>query len=386
MTTTQTTDYTSNNTNLYIGLELSKHKWLMGCSINLAKIMTKSLTSWDMAGFLQYIQKTKDKLGLSPECSVKICFEAGLDGFSVYRTLKQYDFEVYVIDSASIELNRKKRKAKTDSIDVRKLTQLLYRYEHGEKNCLKPIRIPSVEEEDLRRVHREYEQLQTEQNRHINRIMSIMALHGIKIKNSEIKRKDFEKRLKDGEFKAAWGNEIGCHALQGIRREYERYKLVKQQLLDLKAYCRDYVKQNPESKVAIGVNRLSKVKGVGFWGAWKLLTEWFAWREFNNRKEVGSAAGLTGVPFASGELDREQGISKAGNKRIRYLIMELAWLWLIYQPNSHLSQWFMDRFGQGKRVRRIGIVALARKLLITFWRYLSKGILPEDIELKAVEA
>jgi len=384
MTTTQPVNYNQTNEVLYMGLELSKYKWVLGGSIGLNKINIKSIDSFDMADFLKCIRQFKERFNLCQDCPVKIVFESGLDGFSVYRTLASYGFEVMQVDSSSIELNRRKRKAKTDKIDVKKLTNLLYRFHHGEQECLRAVRVPSVAEEDLRRLHREYEQLQKEQGQHENRIMSILAVNGIPISIQAIKRKDFEQRLKSQSFKTPLGDEIPANAQMAMEREYERYKLVHQQLLCLKREATNYVRNHSESKVAQQVTSLQRLKGLGFWGAWKLATEWFSWRTFNNRKEVGSAAGLTGVPHQSGEMDRDQGISKAGNKRIRRLGVELSWMWLRYQPESQLSQWFHQRFVQGKRTRRIGIVALARKLLIMFWRYLSKGVLPEDVALKAV--
>lgn len=381
MATTQK-NYTSNNAVLYIGLELSKHKWVIGGSIGLEKVSIKTLESWAIAAFGNVISSFIEQFGLQTDCQVKICFEAGLDGFSVYRALCDLGFEVLMVDSSSIETNRHKRRAKTDKIDVKKLTQLLYRYRHGEKGCLKPVRIPSESQEDLRRIHREYERLQKEQTQHSNRLLGLLASQGIKLSGSEVRRQDFETRLRSKSFKTATGKPIGRHLQGELEREYDRYKLVKQQLLKLMNEAKQAVEEKTNNKVTEYVQQLTKLKGVGFWGAFKLVTEWFGWREFSNRKEVGSAAGMTGVPHASGELAREQGISKAGNKRIRTLMVDLSWCWLRYQGNSRLSQWFHERFSQGKRVRRIGIVALARKLLVTFWRYLSQGVLPSDIELK----
>lgn len=382
MTTTQTNNCNLTGGVLYIGLELSKHNWVIGGSIDLNKVKIKTVTSWDIAGLLEAICHFKDRYNLPSNCVVTLCFEAGLDGFSVYRVLKTYGFEVLMVDSASIETNRRKRKAKTDKIDVQKLTQLLYRFHHGEKNSLKPVRIPSESEEDLRRVHREYERLQKEQTGHSNRILGLLATQGIKLLGADIRRRDFEGKLKSKQLKTAMGTPLGECLQKELEREYTRYKLVKQNLLQLMKEAKSYLSEQADSKVSQYVTRLMNLKGVGFWGAWKLVTEWFGWRVFKNRKEVGGAAGLVGVPHASGTLDKDQGISKAGNKRIRCLMVELAWSWLRYQSDSNLAQWFYKRFGQGKRVRRIGIVALARKLLVTFWRYLDKGVLAEDVALK----
>lgn len=383
MTMTQVKDYTLNTKTLYIGLELSKHKWLLGGGIDLTHIKIKQIDSWNLGAFFEALKAFKTQFNLQSDCTIKVCMEAGLDGFSVYRMLIANGLEALIVDSASLELNRRKRKAKTDGIDVKKLVQLLYRFNHGETGCLKAIRVPSEAEEDIRRIHREYERLQKEQTQHVNRIMGLLATQGIKLTGSAIRRKDFKSRLKNKTFRTSTQETLREYLQKELEREYERYELTHAQLRDVMKEAQAYVKSHPNTRVSEYVSRLTRLKGVGFWGAFKLVTEWFGWRDFNNRKEVGSAAGLTGVPHASGTLNREQGISKAGNKRIRRLIVELAWIWLRYQTNSKLSRWFHERFSQGKRVKRIGIVGLARKLLITFWRYLSKGILPSDIELKA---
>lgn len=386
MTATQQENYTLNTNELYIGLELSKHKWIIGGIVSLNKICVKTIERFDIASFLKVIKEYKERFKLQEDSVVHIVYESGLDGFSVYRLLSSQGFKVMQVDSASIEQNRRKRKAKSDKIDVKKLTNLLYGYHHGERDCLRAVQIPSETEEDLRRNHREYEQLQKEARQHENRIMSVLAVHGIKEEIRNIKRKGFGERIKGQAFKTPLGEKISDYAQESLEREYERYQLVRNQLLELKRKAQEFIKKNPDSKVTQQVKLLMRIKGLGFWGAWKLSTEWFGWREFKNRKEVGGAAGLTGVPHQSGESSRDQGISKAGNKRIRRLAVELAWFWLRYQPNSKMSQWFHERFVQGKRVRRIGIVALARKLLVTLWRYLSKGILPLDIELKVEKA
>ena len=133
------------------------------------------------------------------------------------------------------------------------------------------------------------------------------------------------------------------------------------------------------------VRRLLQLKGIGMNSAWVYVMEFFAWRAFRNRRELGSLAGLAPTPYASGESSRERGISKAGNRPVRALAIEIAWCWLRYQPDSQLSRWYQRRFAKGgSRVRRIGIVALARKLLIALWRYVEEDILPEGAQLKPV--
>jgi transposase len=305
------------------------------------------------------------------------CYEAGRDGFWIHRGLEADGIENHVVDSSSIEVNRRKRRAKTDRIDVKALLRLLQRYWQGEREAMGVVRVPTVEQEDQRRLHRERKRLIKERGSHSARIKSLLIAHGIRL---EI-RSDFLEQLETARG-GSTGYALGEDLKAEIRREYERYRMVHQQLKALEAE-QQLRAQEEASEAMKQVNQLLKLKGVGWQSSWVLVMEFFSWRDFRNQRQLGACAGLTPTPYKSGDSEREQGISKAGNRQVRSLMIELSWLWLRYQPNSALTQWFQRRFaGGGKRMRRIGIVAMARKLLIALWRYVKEGMVPEGAVFK----
>ena len=365
-------------TTVYMAMELSRKKWKLGFS-NGEKIRVKTIESGDWEALRFEIEQARHKLRCAPHCRVVSCYEAGRDGFWIHRALVADKIENYVIDSASIEVSRRKKQVKTDRVDVVAMTRLLMRYINGETSALHTIRIPTVAQEDQRRLSRERDRLLKERGSHSARIKSLLIAHGIVLE----KMSDFPRILPSARG-AITGYALPEDLKSELEREYERYELVDQQIkhqeqLQIeRAECQNIpAMQN--------IQHLRSLKGVGWQSSWILTMEFFNWREFKNGKQLGACAGLTPTPYDSGDSIREQGISKAGNKRIRKLMVELSWLWLRYQPSSRLSQWFEKRFGKGgKRMRRIGIVALARKLLIALWRYLEHGLLPEGAVLKAV--
>ncbi len=367
-----------NSTVLFLALELSNKKWKLGFS-NGVKNRIKTIDAGDWLSLRSEIDQAKEKLNIMPDCRIVSCYEAGRDGFWIHRSLIEEGIDNQVIDSASIEVSRRKKQVKTDRVDVVALLRLLMRYVQGETAALNIIRIPTVAEEDQRRLNRERDRLIKERGAHSARIKSLLIAHGIRLE----KISSLPKILPT--LKAAViGYELPADLKSELSREYERYELVnrqvkKQEKLQVE---RAHELNTPEMQ---NVQHLRTLKGVGWQSSWVLNMEFFNWRKFKNTKQVGACAGLTPTPYDSGDSVREQGISKAGNKRIRKLMVELSWLWLRYQPGSRLSQWFEARFGHGgKRMRRIGIVALARKLLIALWRYLEHGVLPEGAVLKTV--
>jgi transposase len=284
------------------------------------------------------------------------------------------------VDSASIEVNRRKRRAKTDRIDVRKLLHMLLRYHSGEKLVWSVVNVPSEQAEDGRHLHRELEVLKKERTMHRSRLKSLLIQHGITVSNPSSR-----KFLIDLESTRRWdGTQLPLDLKARIAREHDRLRMVEEQIYSLG--------KEREKRVAAAdtdpmkqVDRLMTLVGIGPNSSWKFVMEFFAWRNFKNGKEIGALSGLTPTPYDSGASLREQGISKAGNKRIRTLAVEMAWVWLRFQPRSKLSQWYARRFGEGgKRMRRIGIVAMARRLLIDLWRYLEYGVIPEGARLVKV--
>jgi transposase len=255
---------------------------------------------------------------------------------------------------------------------------MLMRYHWGERLVWKVVRVPSVKEEDGRHLHRELEVLRKERTMHRARMKGLLIQHGIAVKNPSSRR-----FLEELELFRAWdGDPLPTDFKARIVREYERLKEVEGQIYALRKERQDRLEKADDPSMR-KVVQLTSLRGVGVQSSWKFVQEFFGWRQFKNRREVGSLAGLTPTPYDSGGSQREQGISKAGNKRIRSLAVEMSWVWLRFQPQSKLSRWYMERFGGGgKRMRRIGIVAMARKLLIDLWRYLEHGVIPEGAVLR----
>jgi transposase len=364
--------------NLYMAIELSNEKWKLGFTIGFGQSpRLRDVAARDLVALVKEIGMAKKRFGLPESVPVFSCYEAGRDGFWLDRYLLTVEVSNLVVDSASIEVNRRKRRAKTDRMDVGKLLTMLMRYHQGEKKVWSIVHVPGREDEDQRQMHRELMALKAEQTHHINRIKGLLASQGIALPF----QKDFLSQLETVQL---WDGAALPSALHArLRREYERYRLVKQQinLLELE---REEIVRSSTAPAVEQVRHLLKLKGIGMNSAWVYVMEFFAWRGFHNRREVGSLAGLTPTPYQSGESAREQGISKAGNRRIRTMAIEIAWAWLRYQPDSQLSRWYQGRFGKGSsRARRIGIVALARRLLVNLWQYLEMGTLPEDACLKS---
>jgi transposase len=341
------------------------------------RLRRRTIDAGDLAALGWEIGQAKQRLGLPETTPVLSCYEAGRDGFWLHRYLVTSGIENLVVDSASIEVNRRAKRAKTDRLDVRKLGSMLIRYHSGEKKVWSVVHVPSVEAEDKRHLHRQLATLKTDRTRHINRIKGLLAGQGVCMSVTG----DFLERL---ESVRLWD---GAPLLPGLRsrleREYACLQFVNQQVQEVEAERSEAIRASDDPSVE-KVRQLLRLRGIGDNSAWLFVMEFFDWRDFRNRREVGSLAGLTSTPYQSGDEAHEQGISKAGNRPIRAMATEIAWSWLRYQPQSELSCWYWERFGHGsKRIRKIGIVALARKLLIALWRYLAFGEMPAGAQLKA---
>jgi transposase len=284
--------------------------------------------------------------------------------------------ENLVVDSSSIEVNRRSRRAKTDRMDVGKLLMMLVRYFAGERAVWSVVRVPTVAEEDGRQLHRELVTTKRDRTRLTNRIKGLLASQGLRV----VVERDVPSQL---DRLRLWDGSVLAAGLRSrLKREWEKVLLLTQQIRALEAQRRKMLRTSEDSAVA-KARQLVGLRAIGPNSAWLFVMEFFGWRDFRNRREVGSLAGLTPTPHQSGDLSREQGIGKDGNRHIRGMSIEIAWSWLRFQPHSALSQWYQERFGHGSsRLRRIGIVALARKLSIALWRYLETGVLPEGAELK----
>ena len=362
---------------LYLAFELSQKQWKLGFTIGIGQPpRTRNITARDLNALHWEIRQARQRFHLPENTSVVSCYEAGRDGFWLHRYLQQQGIANLIVDSASIEVNRRMKRAKTDCLDVTKLLTMLMRYHLGERKVWRTVTVPDEECEDRRHFHRELADLKVERTRHINRIKGLLTGQGV----CELIQPDFLDFLSTVRL---WnGNSISKELRSRLEREYQRIQLVNQQIDELEAYRRETLRTSQQPHIQ-QVRQLMRLQGVGINSAWLFVMEFFSWRAFHNRREIGALAGLTSTPYQSGGTNQEQGISKAGNRHIRAMIIEIAWGWLRFQPDSQLSRWYQQRFGQGSsRLRRIGIVALARKLLIELWRYLETGIPPDGAVLQ----
>jgi transposase len=323
------------------------------------------------------VVRARKHLGLSADAPVASCYEAGRDGFWLHHALRAEGIANEVIESSSIEVPRQKRRAKTDGIDGGALLRLLWRYHNGERKALRIVRVPSVEDEDRRELHRELDTAKKDRASVTNRIKGLLFKVGVKLENL----RDLPTQLK--KIRLWNGEPLPKSLAKRLEREWCMSEHLTERIKEIVAERRRLLREAKDAATEC-TRELIQLRGIGENAAWLFSTEFFAWRNFQNRRQVGGLAGLTGTPYQSGRTNREQGISKAGNRWIRGIVVEIAWLWRRYQPESELSRWYERKYAHGNsRMRRIGIVALARKLLIELWKYLETGTPPAGAVLKA---
>ena len=364
---------------LLVALDLGNTQWKLACHVSSADPpRVRTVPARDLPTLAAELRAARARFGLTPDAPVVSCYEAGRDGFWLHRALTTLGVTNHVVDSASIEGNGRRRQAKSDRLDAVALLDKLDRYVHGGRRVWSVVHVPSADEEDRRHLHRELFTVTRERARVTNRIKGLLALHGVVLPIARGLPSELPATLQ------AWdGAPLPPHAAARLAREWRRLTFLRREVRALIAERRRWLRDGEDAVVAM-VRRLLALRGVGEVSAWLYTTEFFAWRRFRNRRQVGAAAGLTATPWRSGGTATEQGISKAGNRYLRALAIELAWSWLRRQPRSELSLWYRRRFAAGGgRLRRIGIVALARKLLIALWRYLETGTLPAGALLKA---
>jgi transposase len=366
-----------------LAIELSKKSWIVAVNTPLAeKISRHTLKPCDGKELLDLCERIRTRVARETKKRVEIvsCYEAGYDGFWLHRLLETHGIRNYVIDPASLQVDRRARRAKTDRVDVERLLRSLIAYLRGEPKVWSVVRVPSVAEEDDRRLHRERGRLISERIQHVNRIKGLLAIHGIY--DYQPLRRDRMQQLE--RLRTADGRRLPPRLKAEILRELKRLELIIGMIKTIEAE-RDAIasaKTETEHGSAKKIQELAKIKCIGPEFATTLVGEVF-YRSFDNRRQLASYVGLTPAHFQSGSMCRDQGISKAGNAKARTVMIELAWLWLRHQPDSPLSVWFRERVGKFKgRIRRIMIVAVARKLLIGLWRYLETGLVPESAALK----
>jgi transposase len=364
---------------LHLAFELSQNKWKLGFSDG-SRMRFKSIAARSLEQLHEEIEKAQVRFKMKGDVRILSCYEAGRDGFWLHRHLLNCGIENLVVDSSSIEVNRRKRRMKTDRVDAGKLLGMLMRYHGGERKLWSVVNVPSVEAEDGRQLNRELEALNKERTMHRGRIRGLLIQQGLEVSNPSGRR-----FLQELASLCTWeGKQIPEDLKERVVREYERLRMVEEQMKVLRKE-RERRVQSADKPSYRQVAQLRTLYGIGVTSSWDFVMEMFAWRQFRNRREVGAFPGLTPTPYDSGGSQREQGISKAGRGRIRTLSIEIAWSWLRFQPQSKLSRWFWHRFGHGgKRMRRIGIVGVARRLLIDLWRYLEHGLIPEGARTRAV--
>jgi transposase len=372
-----TTATTSNVGTLYVALELGCDKWVLASATQAAeKPRFRTVPARHLANFQEEIAKAKARFGLPADAPVCTCYEAGRDGFWLHRALTKLGITNVVVDASSIEVNRRQKQVKSDPVDAAKLVNMLCRYHAGERKVWSVVNVPSVQDEDGRQLHRGMKDVQRQKTECSNRIKGLLASQGLTA-------------AVDANFRATltglrdWTDHPVPAGMQSrLLQEYAVWETAHRQERDAANEQERQLREGQDRQQEM-MRRLMGLKAVGARTAWILVMELFSWRAIKNGKELGALVGLTPVPYDSGKSKRDQGISKAGNKHVRCLMVELAWLWLRWQPGSALSQWYQRRFGPGnKRARKVGIVALARKLLIALWRLVDQGELPEGAQEK----
>lgn len=363
---------------LYVAFELGWTSWKLGfCSRLDEKTWVTTIDARDVEALKKMIVKARSRFGLGPTAPVRSCYEAGRDGFWLARLLEKLEIANVVVDSGSIKVERRSRRAKTDRLDAEELLKMLVRHVSGEPKVWHVVHVPSPEQEDARHLQREIRTMTKEQTRIVNRVRGLLASQGIAVKMGQ------KGLIGSLESLRIWdGSPLPPGLKLRIGQELALYAVVHKQLLGLQAE-RDRGLRDGTSMTAILSRRLQGLKAIGPATAETFSRE-LLFRDFRNRRQVGSYIGLAPSPYQSGDLSHESGISRAGNRHLRGISVDLAWAWLRYQPQSALARWYQRRFGSGgPRMRKIGIVALARKLVIALWRYAQTGIAPEGARLKA---
>lgn len=365
---------------LAVSLELATSAWKVALHDgNRENAAIKTVNADEPALRLQQvideIGKIKRRWSLPDDVRTVVLYEAGQDGFWIARALMAVGVEALICDPASLLVSRHARRAKTDRLDAIKLVDTLRRWLVGERGCMRVIRVPSPDAEAQRHLVRDRGEMQKEAMQHRDRIRKLLRTVGC----WDSADGSIAERLAQGTLRCHDGSPLPAHLQVRLQRECERLILAQQQFERLE---KELITELPQP-VQERVSKLQRLKGVGRVGAVRLTLELF-WRRFKDRREVGASVGLVPQPFDSGNSHSDQGISKQGNRRVRSLLIEMAWFWLRYQPGSAISRWYGQRIGDGKskRQKRISIVAVARRLVIALWRYLEHGVVPEGAALK----
>jgi transposase len=362
---------------LFVAFELGKTSWKLGMTTGLAVTpWVQTVEAGDLVAVDEILQRARARFGVAAAARVMSCYEAGRDGFWIHRALGARGIENRVVDSSSIEVNRRKRRAKSDRLDAEKLVRLLARVCAGDRGAWSEVRVPSAAAEAARHRSRERTTLTAEQTALQNQIGSWLATAGARVSGRGRRRAEWWMSARD------WAGEALPPAVQArIARATARLTVLGEQIATIETEQTEALRAAaPDSAAA----RLRQVKGLGVTSVSVLLDEGLVWRAFKNRRQLGGLLGFAPVKHESGDLSRDQGISRAGNDRLQSTMVQLAWGWVRWQPQSALARWYVARFGLGKRTRKVGIVALARKLFIALWRCATAGVAPAGAILRPV--
>jgi transposase len=369
------------DTTMYLALELSRSSWLAAARLPGAeKVVMHRIAAGDVVNILGFVarQRARAEARLGAPVCIVSCFEAGPDGFWLHRVLLAGGIENHVVEPTSILVSRRARRAKTDRLDAEGLLRVLAAYDRGDRQVCSVLRVPTPEEEDAKRPHREREHLVQERIRIENRIEALLLTQGIRRRPS-LRAWDTELAA----LRTADGRALPPHLRREIERLKRRLVLTRELIREIEAERGAALAAEAPDEAATKIVALTRIRGIGDTFAAVLTREVF-YRRFDNRRQIASYVGIAPTPHQSGAMDRDRRIGRAGNPRARKTLIQLAWLWLRYQPASGLAGWFRARVGAlAGRTRRIAIVAMARKLLVALWRYVETGLVPEGMELKA---
>lgn len=376
-TETRHAQSTELSASLFMGMELGSTRWKVAFAMGLGhRPRIVQIPARELSRLQQEITRARHRFGLPPTTPVRSCYEAGRDGFWLHRALSSTGISNVVVDPSSIAVDRRARRAKTDRVDATALVVQLIHATAGDRRGWREVRVPSVQAEADRHLQREWETVRDDRTRIRNRIQGLLATHGVAVPLTAL----FARTLQSVQL---WdGSALPAELIERLEREWQQLQAIEARQARLRRARRTRVRTR-EDVVAHQTQRLASLRGIGENGALTLSTELFAWRGFTNGRQLGAMVGLTPTPYRSDQTVVEQGISQSGNRRVRALSIELAWSWLRWQPSSELSTWFHARFGQHARARRIGIVAVARRLLIALWRFAHDGPVPAGARLKA---
>jgi transposase len=374
---TRSTECTAATETLYVAFELGSTKWTLATTTGPAhRPRLREVTAGDLAAVHRELVMAKARFGVPLEASVRSCYEAGRDGFWLHRSLISRGIANVVVDSSSIQVNRRARRAKTDRLDARQLLALLWRWAAGERQVWSVVHVPTPEAEDQRQLMREITTVGEDRTRTRNRIHALLATQGLRLALAP----RFLGRLASAQ--TGDGRPVPPAWRARIEREWQALETIERRLTTLRA-ARDAAIASGSDRVSVVARRLCRLRGVAETSAAVFSAELFGTRAFANGRQVGALTGLVPVPYRSDQRVQDQGISKAGRTELRRMALQVAWGWQRWQPDSALTQWFRRRFvAAGGRSKRIGIVALARKLIVALWHFVEHGVLPAGARLK----